>query len=160
VTNDLRGLAACYTPAIMARCWATTVCGRGCCSIESAVKVPLLFRVPGLTKSGARLKTLVGLASVVPTPLDLCRVPVPPGLDERSLASDLREPTTVQDTTVYSEHALHSPRAKAMIRSGDFKYSHYVNDTAELFDLHKDPEEMKNLALFSGVRGRLFRLIS
>jgi len=34
-----------------------------------------------------------------------------------------------------------------MIRRGDFKYCHYINDTPELYDLSSDPDEMKNLAL-------------
>ena len=48
---------------------------------------------------------------------------------------------------MYSEYALRSPRAKAMIRSGRYKYSYYVGDIAELFDLETDPDEMVNLAL-------------
>ena len=33
-----------------------------------------------------------------------------------------------------------------MIRQGRYKYSYYVGDTDELYDLHTDPAEMKNLA--------------
>lgn len=114
---------------------------------EPAVKVPLLFRIPGFTAAGKRSKTPVSLASIVPTLLESCNIPVPSGLDAESLIGDLREPTLTRDTTVYSEYALHSPRAKAMIRHANFKYSHYSNDIAELFNIESDPAEMVNLAL-------------
>jgi choline-sulfatase len=48
---------------------------------------------------------------------------------------------------VFAEYNLRNPRAKYMIRRGDFKYNHYVNDMAELYNLREDPKEMRNLAL-------------
>jgi choline-sulfatase len=47
---------------------------------------------------------------------------------------------------VYSEYNLANHRAKYMIRRGDFKYNFYKSDTPELYDLRKDPSEMRNLA--------------
>jgi choline-sulfatase len=114
---------------------------------EPSVGVPLIFRVPGLTSPGARSQTLVSLAGVVPTLLELCGVSVPSGLDGESVAPDLREPQRTRKTTVFAEYALRSPRAKAMIRGGDYKYCYYSNDIAELFNLREDPMEMSNLAL-------------
>ena len=49
--------------------------------------------------------------------------------------------------TVFAECNLGNPRAKYMIRRGDFKYNYYVNDMAELYNLREDPKEMRNLAL-------------
>jgi len=34
-----------------------------------------------------------------------------------------------------------------MIRRGDYKYSHYDNDTPELYNLRIDPDEMHNLTV-------------
>ncbi len=113
---------------------------------EPSVGVPLIFRVPGMTALGGRSQTLVSQVGVVPTLLELCGIPVPAGLDGESLVADLREPARTRKTTVFSEYALHSPRAKAMIRDGDFKYCHYRNDMPELYNLKADPSEMKNLA--------------
>ena len=112
---------------------------------EPAVRVPLMFRVPGLTRAGTRCRTHVSLASVLPTLLDLCGVKEGT-FDGPSLAGDLREPEKERATTVFSEYALQSPRAKYMIREGRFKYCYYVNDTPELYDLESDPDEMQNLA--------------
>jgi choline-sulfatase len=113
---------------------------------EPAVGVPLIFRVPGLTRPGSRSKTMVSLVSVLQTLLELTDVPEPAGLDGESFVHDLREPGHTRDTIVYSEYALGSPRAKGMIRQGDFKYSYYKDDLPELYNLREDPKEMRNLA--------------
>jgi choline-sulfatase len=113
---------------------------------EPSVGVPLLFRVPGLTPSNARCTTPVSLVQLVPTLLELCGVPTPAGLDGASIARLLREPGTEIDTTVFAELALKTKHPGAMIRQGRYKYSYYVGDTDELYDLHTDAAEMKNLA--------------
>jgi choline-sulfatase len=114
---------------------------------EPSVGVPLVVRAPGVTPSGARSKTPVSLVQVLPTLLDLCGLPPVSGLDGPSLTPDLREPAKTRDTTVFSEFNLRNPRAKYMIRRGDYKYNYYVNDMAELYNLREDPKEMRNLAL-------------
>jgi choline-sulfatase len=113
---------------------------------EPSVGVPLIFRVPGLTTSGARVRTPVSQVGVVATLLELAGVDIPQGLDGSSLAGDLREPGRTRETTIYAEYALGSPHAKGMIRQGDFKYSYYKDDTPELYNLREDPKEMHNLA--------------
>lgn len=115
---------------------------------DPSVGVPLLFRVPGVTAPGARCATPASLVQLVSTLLELCGIPVPSGLDGDSLVPCLREPQKTLDRTVYAEHNLHNAKlARFMIRRGDFKYSHYTDDMPELYDLRRDPEEMKNLAL-------------
>ena len=39
-----------------------------------------------------------------------------------------------------------------MIRQGHYKYSYYVGDFDELYDLQTDPAEIKNLALLPACR--------
>lgn len=114
---------------------------------EPSVGVPLIVRSPGVIREGARSKTPVSLVQVVPTLLELCGLPAVSGLDAPSFTADLREPSRTRDTTVYAEYNLRNPRAKYMIRRGDFKYNYYVNDIAELYNLREDPKEMRNLAL-------------
>ena len=49
---------------------------------------------------------------------------------------------------VFSEyHAFGSSSAFYMIRNGDWKYTYYVNDSPELFNLRLDPYETNNLAM-------------
>ena len=113
---------------------------------EPSAGVPLIFRLPGLSVRNARCKTPVSLVDVLPTLCELCRLPRPTGLDGESLEGDLREPARLRDTTIYSEYNLRTPRAKYMIRRGDFKYNFFQNDVAELYNLRQDPDEMRNLA--------------
>lgn len=130
---------------------------------EASVGVPLIVRVPGMTTAGSRAATAVSLVDLLPTLAELCGVSLPAGLDGGSFAADLREPGRTRDTTVYSEFALRTPRAKYMIRRGDWKYCHYVSDMPELYNLRADPREMRNLAVepqhkdkLQEMQGRLF----
>ena len=114
---------------------------------EPSVGVPLIVRVPGLTPEDARSKTPVTQVSLFATLAELCGLTPPGKLDAGGFVQDLREPSRTRDTAVYSEFALRTPRAKYMIRRGDYKYNHYMNDMPELYNLREDPSETKNLAL-------------
>ena len=121
---------------------------------EPSVGVPLIVRAPGVTGAGGRSQTPVSQVQVLPTLLELCGLPVPAGLDAASMAADLREPSRTRDNTVYAEYNLRNPRAKYMIRSGDFKFNWYLSDTPELYNLREDPHEMKNLAALPAHRAK------
>lgn len=131
---------------------------------EPSVGVPLIFRAPRSATTpalrNARCKTPVSLVDVLPTLAELCGLRSPTGLDGQSLANDLREPARLRDTTVYAEYNLRTPRAKYMIRRGDFKYNFYENDIAELFNLRQDPDEMQNLADLPGYQYKVAELKS
>ncbi|HZT33816.1 MAG TPA: sulfatase-like hydrolase/transferase [Bryobacteraceae bacterium] len=121
---------------------------------EPSVGVPLIVRAPGVAPPGARSATPVSLVQVLPTLAELCGLPAPAGLDGESLVPDLRQPGLRRQTTVYAEYNLQTPRAKYMIRRGDFKYCHYTSDTPELYNLSEDPQEMRNLAGLSAYQPR------
>jgi choline-sulfatase len=42
-----------------------------------------------------------------------------------------------------------------MLRRGSWKYNHWANDIAELYDLSSDPEEKVNLALDPAHQARI-----
>jgi choline-sulfatase len=113
---------------------------------EPSVGVPLIVRAPGITPENAVCETPVSLVQVFPTLTDLCGLPSRSGLDGSSFADSLRNPHETKDHEVFAELNLHSPQSGYMIRAGNFKYCYYPNDTPELYDLHADPDEMKNLA--------------
>ena len=122
---------------------------------EASVAVPLIFRVPGLTPENAACATHVSLTQIFPSLTELCGVPTPAGLDGTSLVPSLREPSRTLDTAVFSEYNLRNPRAKYMIRRGDFKFNYYVNDIPELYNLREDPREMRNLAALPEHKGKV-----
>src|SRR2546422_95917 len=111
---------------------------------EPSVGVPLIFRVPGMTAQNVRCSTPVTLVQLLPTLAELGGVSLPSGLDGDSFVAHLREPARKAAPTIYAEFALQTPRAKYMIRRGDYKYNFYANDMPELYNLREDPKEMKN----------------
>ncbi len=113
---------------------------------ESSAGVPLMMRVPGVTTAGAVCEAPVSQVALAPTLLDLCGIPVPGNLDEPSLAPFLRDLSRKQNRPVYSEFSLGGDAEKYMVRRGDWKYSYYMGDTPELYNLREDPLEMNNLA--------------
>jgi choline-sulfatase len=112
---------------------------------ESSVRIPLLVRVPGLP-AGGESRTLVSNVDIAPTLAELTGLRAPNKTDGHSFVGDLRAPAKTRDTTVFSEYNLGNPRAKYMIRHGEWKYNYFIHDMAELFNLREDPEEMRNLA--------------
>jgi choline-sulfatase len=112
---------------------------------ESSVRVPLLVRVPGMP-AGDVSRTIVSNVDISPTLAELTGLHAPNKTDGASFVADLRAPAKTRDTTVYAEYNLRNPRAKYMIRSGDWKYNFYTHDIAELYNLRDDPQEMHNLA--------------
>ena len=121
---------------------------------EGSCGVPLIVRAPGVTPPGKRCAAAVSLVDVLPTLAELCNVQAPP-LDGKSLVAQLRNPDEPRGETVFSEFDLQTPRAKYMIRRGDWKYTFRVNDLAELYDLKRDPDEMENLAGVAEQRARV-----
>lgn len=125
---------------------------------DASAGIPLIFRAPGITRPGTVCQAPVSQVALAPTLLELCGIPIPPGLDETSLTPFLRDPSNQQDRPVFSEFSIGGDVEKYMIRRGDWKYSYYMGDTPELYDLRNDPAEMKNLAGSSRHRDAADRL--
>ncbi len=124
---------------------------------EPSLGVPLIFRVPGMAQ-GQICRTPASLAQLVATFCELCNVPLPAGLDGPSLVPQLRSPAKTASPVIYAEFASHTKAGRAMIRKGSYKYSHYFSDSPELYDLSKDPHEMRNLASSGGHKSLLNEL--
>jgi choline-sulfatase len=122
---------------------------------EASCGVPLIVRAPGVTAAGARCAVPVSQVELLPTLGEICGVTVPK-LDGASLVPQLRNAGAQRDQAVFAEFNLRAPRAKYMVRHGDYKYTFRANgDTPELYDLPSDPDEMENLALKPAAQGRV-----
>jgi choline-sulfatase len=117
--------------------------------------VPLMFRVPGMTDAGGRCETPVSLVDLMPTLCELCGVTPPGKYDGASVVEMIRQPKLKKQTNVYAEFDLQTPNAKYMMRSGDYKYSFWVNDMPELYHMRDDPKEMQNLAILPEHKSRV-----
>jgi len=121
---------------------------------ESAVRVPLVARLPGVIPEGRKLaRTLASGLDLLPTFCDYAGVEVPPGLTQaRSLRScwegmDItpRDALIIEDNEPTMFPAFGQPGRK--VRTLRYSYITYHNDPVEmLFDLEEDPGETRNLA--------------
>jgi arylsulfatase A-like enzyme len=125
---------------------------------EEAVRVPLLFRLPGRIPAGGTLGGPVELVDLLPTVLALAGHEVAEGLHGRSLAQALAAGGGALDP----ERPVHLHRRhylartigdirvageKFGVRVGPWKYIEgEIEGTRELFDLVADPGERTNLA--------------
>lgn len=125
---------------------------------ECAIRVPLMIRWPARYKAGLRSDALVEMVDLAPTLLEAAGIPIPSGVQGRSLTGLLTGQTAVHRDSIYSEHydssSLYAPPALgACIRTASHKLTCFHNpDTGELYDLKKDPGEVDNLWASPGAK--------
>lgn len=123
---------------------------------EEAVRVPLLFRLPGRIEAGRSLAGPVELVDVMPTVLELAGVEPPEGQQGRSLAAALEDGAALDPERPVFLHRRHYepgrigniPVAgeKFGVRIGPWKYIEGEEErTRELFNLEDDPGELVNV---------------
>jgi iduronate 2-sulfatase len=126
----------------------------------------MMMIVPWAKGNGQSCTRIVQSLDMYPTLVELCGLPPVAGLEGRSLAPLLADPASRWDDPAYSVwsedgRTLHG----VAVRTADWRYvefGHNGVNGAMLFDSHKDPLEMTNLAedsRFAAVRGRLSPLV-
>lgn len=121
--------------------------GHGFFVYQEALHVPLLLASPG-TARPARRSEVVSLADVLPTVVELSDLPLPAGVQGRSLVPLLSGRARLERRPVYSE--TYYPRLhfgwSELSSIQDGRYKLIESPEPELYDLDADPEEKKNLA--------------
>ena len=108
---------------------------------EHTVGVPLIFSGPGI-REGRRSDAPCYLRDLYPTACDLAGIEIPETVQGRSLAPVLRG----EATSVYTHVFGYFRDFQRMIRTDKWKLIHYPHiDKYQLFDLSKDPFELKDL---------------
>ena len=114
---------------------------------ESAVKVPLIIKLPG-QRDARRVTGTVGLVDLMPTVCSLVGIDVPTSLDGRDLSAQLTESAEPidDDRSFYSESVV--PRRYGAgelwgLVGQRWKYIHTTRP--ELYDLQSDPGEARDL---------------
>lgn len=117
---------------------------------EESLSMPLLVRWPGVTRPGARSDALVQNLDYAPTLLEAAGAPVPAAMQGRSLLPLLKgeTPADWRDAIYYfySGEPTHHVAAHDGVRTAQYKLM-FFPQTGEwnLFDLVKDPQEMKSV---------------
>lgn len=106
---------------------------------EPALRVPLIVSGPGVSQ-GRVSDALVEVFDTTPTLLDLVGLPVPAGLDARSLVGLLRG-----EATAHRDVQIAQLPTTNCVRDGGYKAIINPNDRPELYDLAADPGEQCNV---------------
>jgi arylsulfatase A-like enzyme len=123
---------------------------------DEMLLVPLIVHLPpglGAGEPGRIIRQQVALVDLVPTVLDLLDLPLPEGIQGRSLRPLLEGGEPAEPVPAFAEHTNISRESKAL-RAGRLKliYSYPRSgdplqpQAIELYDLDADPGETRNLA--------------
>ncbi len=115
---------------------------------EGACRVPLIVSAPGRVAPGLRIAAAVSLVDLLPTLVDLGgggAADLASPIDGRSLLPHLAGADGHDE--VFGEYLAEGAVAPVvMIRRGRHKFIHSPADPDQLYDLHDDPDERRNLA--------------
>jgi arylsulfatase A-like enzyme len=119
---------------------------------EESLRMPLLIRYPKQIKPGSVNSDLVQNLDFAPSFLDFAGLDAPPDMQGRSLRR-LLQGKTPDDwrTSIYYHYyeypAVHSVKRHYGVRTKQYKLIHFYNDIDEweLYDLKKDPHELKSV---------------
>ena len=118
--------------------------GHGNFVYEACSRVPLIIYAPSIIKNPGRIEEQVNLMNIAPTIMDLAGIPIPTGMEGRSLLPMIKGEELSGDEHIFLERAN---RIKA-VRTDDWKYITDLDQgTDELYYLRDDPLETKNVAL-------------
>lgn len=113
---------------------------------ERSTRVPMMI-APARTRpdlyanAGTRCDQPVGLIDLYPTLTDLCGLEAPEGLDGESLMPLLKDPGRETGRHLFT---LFDP-GNVSVRDTRWRYIQYADQSEELYDLKKDPNEWENL---------------
>jgi len=119
---------------------------------EESLRMPLLVRYPKEIKPGSVNDNIVLNLDFAPTFLDFAGLNKPPDMQGRSIRPLLQAKKTKDWRKsmyyhYYEYPAVHSVKRHYGVRTDRHKLIHFYNDIDEweLYDLRKDPREMKNV---------------
>lgn len=126
---------------------------------DQAVRVPMVIRLPGMSRAGSVDTDLFSHIDIGPTLLNMLGIEIPARLDGASNLRRLQQgdPDDAPDTVYCEDNYI------LMARSMDRKYIHYAGqEHGELYNMESDPWEETNLygteeydAELAAIRGSL-----
>ena len=119
---------------------------------EESLAMPFIIRWPGVVKPGIRSKALIQNIDYAPTFLDVAGVSIPQDIQGSSLLPVLKNDGVAPENwrkgiyyAYYGENEHHVPKHDG-VRGDRYKLFFLPKtDEWQLFDMEKDPEEMKSI---------------
>ena len=117
---------------------------------EESMRIPFLIRYPRLGRPGTVINEMALNIDLAPTLLDLAGVPIPAtmqGKSFRPLLEGKQVPWRTSFLYEYFKDGKFTVPTMLAVRTESWKYVRYpdIKDLDELYDLKKDPYEMRNL---------------
>ena len=118
---------------------------------EESLRTPLLVRWPGVAKAGTVNKYMVSNLDFAQTFLDIAGLEIPADMQGRSLKPLFQgeKPAEWRESIYYHYYCFpeyHAVRRHDGVRNSRYKLMHFYDlDEWELFDLEKDPKEMRSV---------------
>lgn len=115
---------------------------------EGSARIPFLVTLPGRRPRRSHVDEVVELRDVMPTVLDIAGVPVPEGVDGKSVLPllDATDPEWREDIHGEHVHGVFVPQSIQFVTDGHRKFIWYsVLGNEQFFDLDEDPQELHNL---------------
>ncbi len=129
---------------------------------EESYRMPLLVKWPGVTKLGSTSDELVSNLDFAETFLDMAGTTIPADMQGKSIVPILKgkTPKDWRKSLYYhyyeyyaKRRAAHEVRRHYGVRTKRYKLIHFYNlDEWELYDLEKDPREMKSVYGHAGYK--------
>ncbi len=125
---------------------------------QSAVKVPLIFRLPGKV-TPRRIKGIVGLVDITPTICSLLGIEVPSQIQGMDLSACIKgHQPEVQDRHIFCEcFTATKYNGNSLLGVVTDRWKYIQTTRPELYDLVKDPHETNNLINALPYQGRILQ---
>jgi len=129
---------------------------------EESIGIPLIVRGPGVPVGQTDAFALT--IDLAPTLLELAGIPLPESIDGRSLVPFLRgrPPSSWRTNVLISNYGA---GYSYTLRTSDWMYNHQDTEEFELYDMRKDPYQIRNLyrtadpVLLDSLRRRMASLV-
>lgn len=118
---------------------------------EESFRTPILMRYPKEIKSGTVIDKLVQNVDFAPTLLSYAGVEIPSEMQGESFRKLISNKSTKWRDAIYYQYfeypGVHNVKRHYGVRTDRYKLIHFYYDVDEweLYDLEKDPHEMKNI---------------
>jgi arylsulfatase A-like enzyme len=127
--------------------------------VDASLRIPFVARLPGKLPAGARAEGLCLSVDIMPTILDIAGIDPLPATDGNSVLEGLHagriESGPCYFETLYGRLEAETGVTRLGIAEGKWKYIYNERENprtgekeslVELYDMHKDPDELDNLA--------------